>query len=200
MGVTLPRLGQIYYDFDDSRTLQCTPILTCYMINCFWSFPHLFFHNAIALPVLKFIFNTVLVREVCVWKTNRHIHLLRASSLPCNVLSHDSHRTEATELYHVGRLWFLLKYHPFNMYGPTLGPQVLFHLTRAHTVHEWWIFKIVNPDPMWTILVCSGTSALPVVLQYRYILLHVRVCTTGFTVWKMLQDMAQTTPEGIWEP
>ena len=33
--VTLPRLGQIYYDFDDSRTLQCTPILTCYMINCF---------------------------------------------------------------------------------------------------------------------------------------------------------------------
>ena len=54
--VALPRLGQIYYDFDDSRTLQCTPILTCYMINCFWSFPHLFFHNAIALPVLKFIF------------------------------------------------------------------------------------------------------------------------------------------------
>ena len=32
-------------------------MLTCYMINCFWSFPHLLFHNAIALPVLKFIFN-----------------------------------------------------------------------------------------------------------------------------------------------
>ena len=57
--VTLPRLGQIYYDFDDSRTLQCTPILTCYMINCFWSFQHHFFHNAIALPVLKFIFKLI---------------------------------------------------------------------------------------------------------------------------------------------
>ena len=60
MRVTLPRLGQIYYDFDDSRILQCTPILTCYMINCFWSFPHLFFHNAIALPVLKFSFKLVI--------------------------------------------------------------------------------------------------------------------------------------------
>ena len=60
MIVTLPRLGQIYDDFDDfddSRTLQCTPILTCYMINFFWSIPHLFFHNAIALPELAFIFN-----------------------------------------------------------------------------------------------------------------------------------------------
>ena len=55
--VTLPRLGQIYDDFDDSRTLQYTPILTCYMINFFWSIPHLFFHNAIALPELTFIFN-----------------------------------------------------------------------------------------------------------------------------------------------
>ena len=27
--VTLPRLGQVYYRFDDSRTLQYTPILIC---------------------------------------------------------------------------------------------------------------------------------------------------------------------------
>ena len=33
--VTLPRLGQIYYGCDDSRTLQYTPILTGYMINFF---------------------------------------------------------------------------------------------------------------------------------------------------------------------
>ena len=57
--VTLARLGQIYYDFDDSRTLQYTPILTCYMINFFWSIPHLFFHNEIALPELNFIFNSI---------------------------------------------------------------------------------------------------------------------------------------------
>ena len=33
MIVTLPRLCQIYDDFDDSRTLHYTPLLTCYMIN-----------------------------------------------------------------------------------------------------------------------------------------------------------------------
>ena len=70
--VTLPRLGQIYYDFDDSRTLQCTPILTCYMINCFWSFPHLFFHNAIALPVLKFIFNSFWIQS----HTTVHVNIV----------------------------------------------------------------------------------------------------------------------------
>ena len=38
------------------ETLQCTPILTCYMINCFWFLSTPFLNNAIALPVLKFIF------------------------------------------------------------------------------------------------------------------------------------------------
>ena len=47
--VTLPRLGQISYHFDDSRTLQYTQILICYMymINFFWLIPHRFFHNSI---------------------------------------------------------------------------------------------------------------------------------------------------------
>ena len=54
--VTLPRLGQIYYHFVDSRTLKFTPIVICYMINLSWSIPHRFFQNAIAGPILNFIF------------------------------------------------------------------------------------------------------------------------------------------------
>ena len=50
----LPR-GSDTYHFDDSRTLQYTPILIRYMINFFWSIPHRFFHKAIAWPELKFI-------------------------------------------------------------------------------------------------------------------------------------------------
>ena len=48
-----------FLSFNDSRTLQYTQILICYMINLFWSVPHRFFHNAIAWPELDFIFKVL---------------------------------------------------------------------------------------------------------------------------------------------
>ena len=63
--VTLPRLGQISYHFDDSRTLQYTPILIWKMINLFLiESPQRFFHNAIAWPELNFIFKGEVHRNI----------------------------------------------------------------------------------------------------------------------------------------
>ena len=66
--VTLPRLGQVSYHFDDSRTLQ----YTC--INIFWSIPHRFFHKTIAWPELDFIFNLQQIYKLTTC-TNYSLHI-----------------------------------------------------------------------------------------------------------------------------
>ena len=48
----------IFYHFNNSKTLQTTAILKCFIINLFQLLWDSFFHNSVSWPELAFIFNT----------------------------------------------------------------------------------------------------------------------------------------------